>query len=200
MSIRIDLTGQRFGKLIVLYYSRTQKPRGEAYWQCLCDCGNEIPVTGGHLKTGHTRSCGCLQREKTGNMSRGNVWGRKYEDPRELSAKTVWAVSYADGCSLEKFLELSQLPCFYCGIRNSNSFNKYITKDGYSTNIAVTTEWAEKATFTYNGLDRVDPERDHSEDNVVPCCFPCNRSKDDQTLEEFETRIVRMYECLMARR
>src|ERR1700722_12280827 len=116
MSKRIDLTGNRYGRLVVLGYDYTEKPRGTAFWKCQCDCdGKIVLVSGGHLKTNHTTSCGCIQREKTAEMSRGNKWGRRYEDPRDFSAKTVWAVSYSDGCSLEKFLELSQLPCFYCG-------------------------------------------------------------------------------------
>ena len=57
-----DLTGQRFGKLMVV--SRADdyiKPNGNKIiqWRCVCDCGNEVVVRGEYLKSGHTKSCGC---------------------------------------------------------------------------------------------------------------------------------------------
>ena len=53
-----DLTGRRFGKLVVLYSSHTD---GKAIWEvCLCDCGKEALVRRGNLEsTPGTRSCGC---------------------------------------------------------------------------------------------------------------------------------------------
>ena len=39
--------------------------------------------------------------------------------------------------------------------------------------------------YTYNGIDRVDNTRGYTLDNVVPCCFKCNRAKDTMTKEEF---------------
>lgn len=56
MSFSIDLTGQRFGKLTVLYRDGTYKT--EALWFCLCDCGNTKTIKAGNLKNG-TFSCGC---------------------------------------------------------------------------------------------------------------------------------------------
>lgn len=55
-----DLAGQRFGRLLVL--SRSAAKNG--YWNCLCDCGKTKAIEGSHLGNGHTRSCGCLHREK----------------------------------------------------------------------------------------------------------------------------------------
>lgn len=57
----IDLTGQRFEKLIVL--SRADSPNKQAAWHCRCDCGNETVVLGWNLRSGHTTSCGCVHRE-----------------------------------------------------------------------------------------------------------------------------------------
>lgn len=56
-----DHTGERFGKLTVLRFSRKQK--GRYYWICKCDCGNEKEVCIIDLKAGNTRSCGCIRRE-----------------------------------------------------------------------------------------------------------------------------------------
>lgn len=49
-----DLTGIKFNMLTPLYYIKGGK------WHCLCDCGNEIDVDTRNLKSGHTKSCGCL--------------------------------------------------------------------------------------------------------------------------------------------
>jgi very-short-patch-repair endonuclease len=38
--------------------------RGDAQWLCRCECGNEVIVKGISLRSGHTRSCGCLQKDK----------------------------------------------------------------------------------------------------------------------------------------
>ena len=56
-----DLTGQKFGRLTVLSFSEYIKRR--AHWNCLCDCGNEKVIRGSSLKSGHTTSCGCLDRK-----------------------------------------------------------------------------------------------------------------------------------------
>lgn len=57
-----DLIGQRFGRLVVIERVGKGK-RGDSIWLCECDCGNKKEVTGIHLKTGGTQSCGCLQKE-----------------------------------------------------------------------------------------------------------------------------------------
>ena len=57
----IDLTGQRFGKLVVLGRNKEkQSNKKHVMWDCVCDCGNYTTVAGNHLNSGHTRSCGCL--------------------------------------------------------------------------------------------------------------------------------------------
>jgi hypothetical protein len=55
-----DITGQRFGRLVVLGLSKTRTPSGEIKWDCICDCGNITAVTKRNLRSSHTKSCGCL--------------------------------------------------------------------------------------------------------------------------------------------
>lgn len=55
---RIDLTGKKFGRLIPQYYIKGGK------WHCICDCGKELDVDTRNLNSGHTKSCGCYQKEK----------------------------------------------------------------------------------------------------------------------------------------
>jgi hypothetical protein len=58
----IDLTGQRFGRLVVQRIGPKTKPN-QIYWICNCDCGNICEVKGGNLKSGGTKSCGCINKE-----------------------------------------------------------------------------------------------------------------------------------------
>lgn len=57
-----DMTGKRFGKLTVIERAGTDK-FGKATWLCKCDCGNEVIVPGGNLRSGNTTSCGCAFSE-----------------------------------------------------------------------------------------------------------------------------------------
>ena len=63
MSKRIDLTNQRFGRLVVLKYSGNNVANSNAMWLCQCDCGNQVVVDGVRLRSGITKSCGCLRRD-----------------------------------------------------------------------------------------------------------------------------------------
>ena len=64
----IDLTGKRFGRLVVLKRVADNK-HGKSMWVCKCNCGVEKIMSGNNLKTGHTKSCGCLSIEKTTERS-----------------------------------------------------------------------------------------------------------------------------------
>lgn len=54
-----DLRGKRYGNLTVLRFVPDESTR-MSYWLCLCDCGQERVVYAGHLKKGHTTSCGSM--------------------------------------------------------------------------------------------------------------------------------------------
>ena len=58
-----DITGKRFGKLVVLGKGESKGP-GRTAWNCICDCGNKKTIRGDALKSGSTTSCGhCLRNE-----------------------------------------------------------------------------------------------------------------------------------------
>lgn len=59
MTIRLDLTNQRFGRLIAI----APGPAKSKSWRCRCDCGTVRDFRMTHLRSGHTKSCGCLHRE-----------------------------------------------------------------------------------------------------------------------------------------
>lgn len=55
-----DITNQRFGKLVALYPDTPDESSSQK-WICICDCGNLCSIRISNLRSGHTRSCGCLQ-------------------------------------------------------------------------------------------------------------------------------------------
>ncbi|WP_260164830.1 AP2 domain-containing protein [Lentilactobacillus buchneri] len=62
MSKLIDLTGKRFGRLVVL--KRGPNQGEQPMWLCKCDCGNQTEAQGINLQSGYIRSCGCLRRDR----------------------------------------------------------------------------------------------------------------------------------------
>lgn len=71
MGTLIDLTGQRFGKLVAIEKVEP-KPDGVTRWLCRCDCGNDHIVSYTNLKNGHVTSCGC----KKAHDLTGKVFGK----------------------------------------------------------------------------------------------------------------------------
>lgn len=63
MSHLIDLSGQRFGRLIVIEKANSTKGCTNAKWRCKCDCGKETIVRSITLRKGQSKSCGCLRSE-----------------------------------------------------------------------------------------------------------------------------------------
>lgn len=60
---RIDISGRRFGRLVTIKYLPDAGRRGG--WLCKCDCGSTMTTEGDNLRSGRTKSCGCLMRELT---------------------------------------------------------------------------------------------------------------------------------------
>lgn len=78
----IDLTGRRFGRVVVdgpadIVHNPNGQPAQR--WRCSCDCGAQLVTRGIALRHGHTRSCGCLQREKVGASRRTHGGSRTPE-------------------------------------------------------------------------------------------------------------------------
>lgn len=66
-----DVSGQKFGRLFAVRRVANDRASGNAAFLCKCDCGDETIVKGSHLRTGHTRSCGCLFVDHGGNHTHG---------------------------------------------------------------------------------------------------------------------------------
>lgn len=81
----LDISGQRFGKLVAK--ERVGTIGSRSMWRCQCDCGNTSIVSVSNLRNGHTQSCGCLVIEK-GLVTRRTHGGKgKYKCDRLYS---IW--------------------------------------------------------------------------------------------------------------
>lgn len=86
-----DLTGQRFGRLVVIEHAG--RKRTENVWRCKCDCGRETDVLTGLLVHGKTRSCGCLQDETRRRDITGQTRGHLtalHPTGEKKNGETVW--------------------------------------------------------------------------------------------------------------
>jgi len=177
-----DLTGQKFNRLTVIEFIRTESSNGNMrnYWKCLCDCGNYKKAESRTLKNGSVKSCGCLRKEM-------HLLAHKKENNQ--AAKNSIYATYVKGAknrgiefglTKERVVELIEKDCFYCGKPPSNIKKLQSTTEDYS----------------YNGIDRVDNQKGYVEGNVVSCCIQCNASKKDLPLEEFYKWIINVYDKL----
>ena len=149
MSVLKDITGERFGKLVVVSRVPNNDKNRNVQWLCKCDCGNQTIVRGRNLYGGHTKSCGCIRRE---NMVALGYARKKYDS----SSRTyhIWR-----------------------GIKQRclNSNNKRY-KDYGGRGITVCDEWKNSFQAFYdwamaNGysddlsIDRIDNDKGYSPDN-----------------------------------
>lgn len=144
----IDLTGQRFGRLVVI--GRADPPvdnQGAARWHCRCDCGNETDVVGYSLRREDTGSCGCLQKERTrvAHTTHGQAGSRLYRIWHDMLARC----------------ENSHCPNFdYYGGRGVSVCEEW-------HDFANFMQWAERTGYQENlTLDRIDVNEGY---NPVNC-------------------------------
>lgn len=64
MPASIDIANQKYNMLTALYKTGRQTENKQYYWMCRCDCGNLTEVRIGNIRTGRTKSCGCLVTRK----------------------------------------------------------------------------------------------------------------------------------------
>lgn len=102
------------------------------------------------------------------------------------SMRKIYRHYHRQNLTLKEFHNLSQLPCFYCDVTESNCFN-WAKSDKKSSMLAKA-----EGNYYYNGLDRIDSNKNHSFDNCVPCCKHCNFGKSNLSLSEFNEWILRV--------
>jgi hypothetical protein len=171
---RHRLEGKKFGRLTVIRHNVEDSRTKSTYWDCLCDCGKTVTVKGVYLVSKHTRSCGCIKIYRLDKGESGlNIVYKQYIRHAKGRSKEF-------NLSKEKFKEITQQNCFYCGKEPSSSVKCK----------------SEHSRYVYNGIDRVDSDKGYTLDNVVPCCGTCNRIKMETPLEEFKKNIKRIHDNL----
>lgn len=76
-----DLTGQRFGRLLVAERAENTRTKGGTsivMWKCICDCGNNAIVNARALVSDNTKSCGCYKKEITSKRIKKDIIGKRY--------------------------------------------------------------------------------------------------------------------------
>jgi hypothetical protein len=174
-----DLTGQRFGRLLIL--SRCPNHTKNVVWLCRCDCGKEKRILAGNLRQGHVSSCGCYRREFARKIRVPEAMFNSVVTRMRLNAKKR-KVSW--GLTAEEVNALIFLPCLYCGVQPAQSSN-------------VTSKFTGRLfSITYNGIDRIEPAIGYTAANCVPCCKACNALKGGWKPADFISRALKIIDGL----
>jgi hypothetical protein len=171
-----NLLNKRFDRLLVIELVGRNK-YGRALWQCVCDCGNTTQkTTTDLLSRKYGKSCGCLTKELRKKQINPNI------KPPGEAAKNKLMTAYRRSAEVrgkqflltkEQAVKLFESNCFYCGSEPSNLMSAKTYNGGY----------------IYNGIDRIDSEKDYTVENSVSCCFLCNRMKSDMSQDVFLSHV-----------
>lgn len=157
-----DLTGIRFGRLIVLglhhkkqRYNKNKTKAGHQYfWLCKCDCGNETIVLGDNLKKGNTQSCGCIHKEVTTKHNLCNtrlysIWHKMID--RCKNSNNTYYHCYG-GRGIKVCDEWKEFKNFYIwAIKNGYTDNLSIDRINNNDNYKPTNcRWADNKTQSRN--------------------------------------------------
>lgn len=182
--IKINLVGEKFGRLVVIKYAGKNK-HNHLLWECKCECGKIKNICGNSLKSNLTESCGCFKLERIisshrvqKGMSGFNLLFRTYE----RSAKKR---NLEFNLTKEEFSGLTKQNCYYCGIEPLGVSYRMDYNDS---------RWGE---YIYNGIDRKDNNKGYIIENCVSCCKECNYFKGDRNNKEFIGHIKKIYEHII---
>ena len=178
MRRRINMEGLRFGMLLILDHIEG------IYWNAICDCGKRKIVNRNNLKNKTISSCGCYLKKRLVDIGKiqavknrkkfGYAASKKTYGTRKRGAKTR---KIHFDITFEQFLEISSKNCYYCNIEPIQCC-KYKSTYG---------------DYYYNGMDRVDSNKGYTINNVVACCWNCNKAKSSLAQKEFLILVENIY-------
>lgn len=176
-----DLVGKVFSNWIVLNYVKTIKTTTKRntttynrIWLCRCKCGVEKEVRQAGLASGKSKSCGSCGFYVYKKLPNFIAIKRKLFSQYKRHAIRR---NYSFNITLNRFSEIIEQNCYYCGIEPYQKMQSYKTDEG----------------FKYNGIDRVNNNEGYEENNIVTCCGTCNRMKSSLSFEDFIKIIKRIY-------
>lgn len=126
MSKLIDITGQRFGRLIVLGYV------GKRYWKCKCNCGKIKDIRKDHLLNGKAQSCGCLVKDCKSRYKHFKSNTRLYRIWLNMRNRCYWKKH-------PQFYLWGGKGVIVCNEWKNNFLNFYVwaIKNGYADNLSI---------------------------------------------------------------
>lgn len=117
-----DLTGQRFGKLVAIR-GTDERIHGSAVWECKCDCGKTAFVNAYSLRSGATKSCGCMKGKKPADLTGqrfGQLTAIKPTNERQ-NGSVIWECKCDCGnITYAKAIELRSKHVQSCGCLSRN--------------------------------------------------------------------------------
>ena len=170
--------GQTYGRLKVIAFHHSDK-RWRKHYECECICGEKKVVQGVLLKSGNTKSCGCLKRERAREkcLPHGTAAMRQVIAGDKDKAKKA-GIEYK--LTVPQFRAIAEGQCFYCG--------------KYGTNTKKSPHGS--GDYSYNGLDKIEPTKGYVLSNVVSACKRCNFAKSNMSQGEFMQWIRTAYDHL----
>lgn len=140
----LDITGQRYGRLVALHFQEhryTISGVPKRYWKCKCDCGNECVVDIASLRSGSSKSCGCLKIEsdktKHNHITHGQSKTRLYkiwiDMKRRCNDEWRRAYKYYGGKGITYCPEWEHFESFY-EWSMSNGYNENLSIDRIDSN------------------------------------------------------------------
>lgn len=197
---RLDLKGERYGRLVVLEYAG-KNVHSQTMWRCRCDCGEQVVVGVSTLRSGHTRSCGCLRC-----------------GPKPSKRKPISGTFICSKCKqrrpLQELLSNTNRRCRPCGLPKQTPFDSRslarrlcqrasqrarkqgigYSLDPLALNIpercpVLGVQMTLQNRDSTPTLDRMDPTKGYTQDNVSVISWRANSLKKNGTLEEFENLV-----------
>lgn len=169
----------RFGRGTVLSEAERNKA-GRRVYVLLCECGNTYSTCMDNLKSGGTKSCGCLKVDTMKKFRHPNTMpygvASFYNLLRHYKIEATKR-GLAFTLTEEQFAQLTKQNCFYCGIEPSTVYKRNHGNGEY----------------IYNGIDRIDNNLGYDIDNVVACCKICNMAKHTMSVPQFRDWIERVH-------
>lgn len=138
MPVKIDITGQRFGKLVALNPT-SLRIRNYVVWECVCDCGSKTLVVTNNLKFGNIKSCGCLQssiKDRVGQRFGKLVVIKLIK--KEMYGNTLWECLCDCGSKIRvKSKNLSKRSRKSCGCSSHHTPIKNISGKRFGLLVAI---------------------------------------------------------------
>lgn len=180
MAKALDITGQRFGKLVAL--SKAPSRSGKTYWLCQCDCGNQKEIQTSHLTNGQTLSCGCINKSKNPNKQWPRYClncGKQLSKSQNKYCSTICQNEYQRNQDVEKIFngEMSGLKnAITSSPKIKDSLRSYLLKRAnYSCEICGCNWINPYSNQTILEIHHIDGNRNNNlEDNLQVLCPNCH--------------------------